>query len=270
MSGDVARDATNLSAAPLRPRYGEGMPPRTARAPRRALRLACAAALLLSPILACGPKSRRDPDTPAREITYDDACELQAYFDERRASQLPSPKAADETVAVDEKGQTIGRGSYLLADPMARRRFARMLRDEYKGVDERIVHAIEDGPGEVRIRVRWWDAGATRRLRQDSEIVVVTAAGEAELPGNPCVADLLFGEKIYDMRGRYLRGEVDRARGDGSPGPASSASAAPPSASAGSVEPPPSAGLATATVGASTAPTTSTAPAPTTPSASTR
>jgi hypothetical protein len=207
--------------------------------PRRPARHFATLALIVLPF-ACGPKSRRDPETPARELSYDDACGLQSYFDERRDAQLPSPKAADETVATDEKGVTHGYGSYVLADPMARRRFGQMLHDEYKGIDDAVVKAVVSGDGGVQVRVKWWDAGATRRLRREQEIVVVTAAGETELPPNPCIADLLFGQKIYDMRARYLRGEIERAKGDEglavapSSGASTAATSAPASPSASS------------------------------------
>ncbi len=198
-----------------------------------------AAALVLLPLLACGPSSKRDAEVPARSLTYDDACGLQDYFDERRASNLPPPAAADESVAIDEKGLTAGIGSYVLSDPMARRRFGKLLRDEYKGIEPQIVAAVESPAGEVKVRVKWWDAGATRRLRVGQDIVVYTAAGSAELPPNPCVADMLFGAKIYELRFRYIHGETDRAKeatseappsaptAEPSPAPATSASVAP-------------------------------------------
>lgn len=195
---------------------------------------------------ACGPTSRRDADVPARAVTYDDACGLQAYFDERREAKLAPPAVVDESIASDEKGVTAGIGTYVLKDPMVRRRFAKLLRDEYKGIEPQVVGAVESSEGEVKVRVHWWDAGATRRLRVGKEIVVYTKAGSTELPPNPCVADLLFGAKIYEMRHRYVTGELNRAI-EGSPDEAAPAASTPapatsatpvvpvtPSASAGS------------------------------------
>lgn len=148
-------------------------------------------------------------------MTYDDACGLQAYFDERRTNSLAPPKADDETVATNEKGQTIGEGTYRLRDRLSRQRFARLLRDEYSGIEGKVIRSVEAGDAEVRVHVRWFDAGGVRRLRPDADdaIVVESGAGSVELPPNMCVTDLLFGDKVYEMRARYLRHEVDLATG---------------------------------------------------------
>ena len=161
--------------------------------------------------IACGPSSKRDMSMPPRELTYADACNLQDYFNQRSAAGLAAPKAADEMVATNAKGQTIGEGSYVLQDPLSRRRFARLLRDEYGGVDTKYIHAVERGDGRVIVHVRWWDAGPIKRLRPDSDVLLETPAGQVELPPNPCVSDLLFGDKVYAMRARYQRNEVDLA-----------------------------------------------------------
>jgi len=147
-------------------------------------------------------------------MTYDDACGLQAYFDERRSNSLGPPTADDETVATNEKGQTFGEGTYRLRDPLSRRRFARLLRDEYSGIDAKLIRSVESGDAEVRVHLRWWDTGQVRRLRPDADTIVVeSSAGSVELPPNMCVSDLLFGAKVYEMRARYLRHEVDMATG---------------------------------------------------------
>lgn len=162
--------------------------------------------------VACGIHSNRDMSAPPREITYSDACGLQDYFDQRARGGLGEPKAADEMLATNEKGQTIGEGTYVL-DVLARRRFGRLLRDEYSGVDPKLIHAVEGSEGRVTVHVRWWDAGQIKRVRPDDDVVVVTQDGVLELPPNICVGDLLFGEKVYAMRARYLRNEVNLETG---------------------------------------------------------
>ena len=163
--------------------------------------------------VSCGVSSQRDPNVPAREATYSDDCQLQSYFDQRASASLAPPKASDELVATNEKGQTIGQGSYVLRDQHARRRFGRLLREEYKGVDHKMVRAVEDGDHEVTVHVFWWDAGQIRRIRPQTEVVLRTSSGSAKLPSNVCVSDLLFGDKVYAMRARFLRNEVDLATG---------------------------------------------------------
>jgi hypothetical protein len=164
-------------------------------------------------LCACGASSKRDMNMPPREVTYADACNLQDYFDQRHNAGLVPPKAEDEMTATNAKGQTIGEGSYVLRDPLARRRFARMLREEYTGVEPKLLTAVETGDKPVVVKVRWWDAGPIRRLRPMDDVVVRTGLGETELPANICVSDMLFGDQVYAMRARYLKNEVDLATG---------------------------------------------------------
>lgn len=146
-------------------------------------------------------------------MTFDDLCKLQEYFDERRTNMLAAPKPLDEVQSTSVKGLTIGEGTYRLDDALVRKRFARLLREEYNGVDPKIVQAVASSEGNVTVRVRWWDAGKVRRLRVEDDIVLTTTLGIVELPANMCVSDLLFGDQIYEMRARYLRNEVDMATG---------------------------------------------------------
>lgn len=150
-------------------------------------------------------------------MTFDDACGLQEYFDERRHNMLAPPKADDEVVATNDKGPTMGQGSYRLSDALARRRFAKLLRDEYSGIDPKVLKAVSSSEGIVTVRVHWWDSGKVRRLRVEDSVVVTTDAGSVELPPNMCVSDLLFGDRIYELRARYLKNEVDLATGGAAP-----------------------------------------------------
>ena len=202
------------------------------RYPLRVRSYALVAALALC--AACGPSSRRSVRDPAPQMTFDDLCGLQEYFDERRANTLAAPKPLDEVMTTNDKGVTMGEGTYRLADALVRKRFARLLREEYSGVDAKIVKAVASSEGDVSVRVRWWDTGKIRRLRIDGDVILTTTAGTLELPANMCVSDLLFGDQIYEMRARYLRNEVDMATAKTPPAlPEPSASAAaPPSASA--------------------------------------
>jgi hypothetical protein len=190
-------------------------------------------------LVACGPTARRNIKDPAAQVTYDDACGLQEYFDERRYNVLAPPKAEDELVATNEKGQTIGEGTYRLSDAVARKRFARLLKEEYNGVDPKVIRAVASSDGVVTVRVRWWDSGKVRRVRPDDDIVVTTSEGATELPPNMCVSDLLFGDQIYEMRARYLKNEVELATGGSKPAPVPSTSAPVPSTSAPDVAPSP-------------------------------
>ena len=73
------------------------------------------------------------------------------------------------------------------------------------------TYAAASSDNEVTVHVKWWDSGQVRRLRSDDDVIVTTAAGVVELPPNMCVSDLLFGDRIYELRAKYLRNEVDLA-----------------------------------------------------------
>ncbi|MGZ5967877.1 MAG: hypothetical protein ACXWP4_09430, partial [Polyangiales bacterium] len=70
-----------------------------------ALPIAVLSSAVLSLTGCEGPRTKRDIKAPAREMTYDDACGLQDYFDERQASSIPAPAAADESVATSAEGK---------------------------------------------------------------------------------------------------------------------------------------------------------------------
>ncbi len=151
--------------------------------------------------VACGPASRRDADVPPNVVTFDDTCKLQSYFDERRASNLEPVKPTEETVTTG-KGPPRGQGVYPVRDAHARKRFARLLKQEYEGVEPAVLRAVAKGGGTIVVRVRWWDRGGVRRLRPDEPIIVQTSAGTAALPFNTCVGDFLFGDALYEARAR--------------------------------------------------------------------
>lgn len=206
---------------------------------RRAAAAAVVLAAGVASLASCSVRSRRDSAVPGKEVTFDDACGLQPYFDERRAEKLGPPKANDETLATNAKGQTIGEGNYVLSDTLARKRFAKLLREEYVGIPPKIIEAVEGHDDPVVIHVRWWDAGRIRRIRPDDDAVVRTPRGEIELPPNMCVSDFLFGADVYAMRARYLKNEVNMATGKPMVAPDGSGSAEPSTSAPAPVPPAP-------------------------------
>src|SRR5260221_14700407 len=89
-----------------------------------------AVVLSLVAVGACGVHAKHGMDVPPKELTYADACTLQAYFDERAAAGLSAPQANDEMPATNDTGRTNGEGTDLPKDPLARPRFGKLLRDE--------------------------------------------------------------------------------------------------------------------------------------------
>jgi hypothetical protein len=174
-------------------------------------------------LASCGPSSRRDLSAvPQRQITFDDMCHLQDYFDQRNATRAhPGFRAVEETSnetsesEPDENGRmrraVIGEGTYLVTDRRARRRLRQLLDDEFQGVPS--LEMMRPGTV-VRVHVAWWASGQVRRLRPDRPIVVSTGDRSVELPFNPCVGEFLFGAPVYALRRSFLDAESARARGE--------------------------------------------------------
>lgn len=173
--------------------------------------------------VGCGPTVRRDLSTiPQRQITFDDRCRMQEYFDQRNASHARPgfhavEEISNETTAnePDEHGRMrhamIGEGTYLVSDRSARVRLQRVLADEY--ADLPAFDARADGV-QVTVHVGWWASGEVRRLRPDRRIVVSNGRQTVDLPFDPCVGEFLFGAPVYALRRSVLDAEAARARGE--------------------------------------------------------
>ncbi len=171
----------------------------------------------------CGPTVRRDLSAvPQRQITFDDMCRMQDYFDQRNASHARRgfraiEETSNETAATepDEHGRmrraVIGEGTYVVSDRSARRRLQRLLADEYTRMPA--FDVTGDGV-RVHVHVGWWASGEMRRLRPDRPIVLSSGDQTVELPFNPCVGEFLFGAPIYALRRTVLEAEAARARGE--------------------------------------------------------
>lgn len=176
---------------------------------------------------SCGPVSRRDLSTiPQRQITYDDMCRLQSFFDQRNAPQSPPARTVDEQsteterTEPDEHGRLrrvmIGEGLYVVTERSARRRFIQLLQEEYDRLPREL---LDTHSPEIRVHVEWWASGQMRRLRPDREIEVTNQHGSVRLPFNPCIGEFLFGAPIYAMRRHFLDSDAARARGQIPPSP---------------------------------------------------
>jgi hypothetical protein len=177
-------------------------------------------ALLALASTSCGPASRRDLSAlPQRQITFDDLCGLQAFFDQRNATAGVRPfralgEQSTETANTepDEQGRLrrvmVGEGTYVISQRSARRRFVQLLGEEYERVPTPLMDRHER---EIRVRVEWWASGQMRRLRPDREIEVSTSSGTTRLPFNPCVGEFLFGAPVYGMRRQFLDSQRERA-----------------------------------------------------------
>ncbi len=179
-------------------------------------------AALCALALGCGPTIRRAlPTSDQRHITYEDLCHLQGWYDQRALSRAAPFRVVDEQStettdrAPDERGRlrhvALGEGTYLVSSRDDRRRFDRLLRDEY--ADLPTLNLV--GPDtRVRVHVAFWQTGAIRRIRPDVEVRLDVDGTAVELPSHPCVGEFLFGTEAYAMRHNVLDAERSRAHGE--------------------------------------------------------
>lgn len=179
-------------------------------------------ALLCAASLGCGPTIRHTlPTVDQRHITYEDLCHLQDWYDQRTAAGAPPFRVIDEQatettdLAPDEHGHlhsvTRGEGTYLIASSEDRRRFDRLLRDEYSSLPSLAITTPE---AQLRVHVSFWQTGSIRRIRPDVDVTLDVSGESHDLPSHPCVGEFLFGAQAYAMRRNVLSAESARARGE--------------------------------------------------------
>jgi hypothetical protein len=179
--------------------------------------------ILSATVPSCGPASKRDlSQIPQRQISFDDLCRLQAYFDQRNHSPARAFRVIDETqstietTVVEDDGRQrtrtveVGTGEYEITDRPARRRLQQLLDEEYDRVPD--LGLLQRG-ARVRVRVRFWLSNAVRRLVPESPITITGPLGSASIPFNPCVGEFLFGSEVYRMRRRIMDDANARALG---------------------------------------------------------
>lgn len=179
-------------------------------------------ALCVTLTLSCGPKVNRDlTEIPQRQITYDDMCHLQSWFDQRAATRhrpyraLQEQSTETERTERDESGQLrhlmLGEGTYEVRDRRSRQRLQQLIREEYRSLPPMRLDGRES---RVRVTLGWWGSGTIRRVRPDTDITVRVDDESYTLPPHPCVAEFLFGDEAYAMRRRVLHADSARARGE--------------------------------------------------------
>lgn len=174
-------------------------------------------------IASCGPASKRDlSQVPQRQISFDDQCRLQAYFDQRNNSPARAFRVIDETqsaidMTVEEddgrerrRSVEVGSGEYEITDRPARRRLQQLIDDEYNNVPD--LGLMQRG-AHVRVRVRYWVSSSVRRLVPANMITITGPLATVSIPFNPCVGEFLFGSQVYAMRRRFIDDANARAAG---------------------------------------------------------
>jgi hypothetical protein len=170
----------------------------------------------------CGPATRRDlASVPQQQVTYDDLCHLQDYFDQRATAHTPAFRVMNEQstetsrVEADEHGRmrpvVLGEGTYRVRDRSDRLRLRQLLREEYRRLPDMRILPPDTV---VDVHVSWWQSGTIRRLRPDADVEIVIEGQSYELPFQPCVGEFLFGDEPYTMRRNILAAERARAHGE--------------------------------------------------------
>ncbi len=134
--------------------------------------------------------------TPSKvkAIQYDDACHLQAYFDQRP----PPPVELQSTMLSvgSDKGAS-GQVTLQLKPGLQQRTFRRLLRRFYEP-DDRLPsgHAL-------RVTVPFFEptsGGDRRQLPIGAVVEVHGSKGPIPLSYHPCLGDFFFGERVYEAR----------------------------------------------------------------------
>jgi hypothetical protein len=190
---------------------------------RVAARATTIGAVISALATGCGPSSKRDfSQVPQRQISFDDQCRLQSYFDQRNHSGARPFRVIDETQRTtelevpDDNGELrrrsidVGSGEYEVSDRPARRQLQQLIDEQY---DRAPDVGITARGARVRVKVRWWLSNSIRRLIPDEPIEIVGPRGTATLPFNPCIGEFLFGAEVYAMRRRFIDDSNARAAG---------------------------------------------------------
>lgn len=165
---------------------------------------------------------RRDLTTVRQQqVTYDDLCHLQDYFDQRAAAHAQPFRVTNEQsletsrLEADEHGQmrpvTVGEGTYQIRDRGDRLRLRQLLREEYRRLPDMRLLPHDTV---VNVHASWWQSGTIRRLRPDTEVEITVGGESYEFPYQPCVGEFLWGDNAYTMRRNVVGAERARARGE--------------------------------------------------------
>jgi hypothetical protein len=164
-------------------------------------------------VAGCGPSLRRSERfTPAsvREIQFNDACALQAYFD----SGPPPLVQQGESSIASERGAQAGRASFRVEHGAQRAQLARLLDRYYTVLPPRL--AAHRGSLVATVPFATTSGGGDAAWRQ----IPIGAAVELEwgergetasLPYHPCLSSFFFGQRYFEARRRLL-GPATRSR----------------------------------------------------------
>jgi hypothetical protein len=203
--------------------HGPRSPWHHGRPMRDHARSALFCAVFAAAVASCGPSTKRDlSQVPQRQISFDDQCHLQSYFDQRNNSPARAFRVLDETQTTlemtveDDDGRErrrsveVGSGEYEISDRPARRRLQQLIDDEYSNIPD--LGLMRRG-AHVRVRVRYWVSNAVRRLVPTNTITVTGPLASVTVPFNPCVGEFLFGAEVYAMRRRFIDDTNARSSG---------------------------------------------------------
>ena len=158
-----------------------------------------AAALALS--VACGIAIQRDLSAiPAGQVSYEDACGLQQYFDTLDAKRVSPPRVVSGNELQGERdGKNVhgGHSRFAFETAFQVREVKRLLKENWKNLPEDL-----DKASRLDIDVYWSEVSGVRRVvtERDAALYVAPSNEPQTLPYHVCLSELLFGEPLYKER----------------------------------------------------------------------
>lgn len=162
-----------------------------------------AGALALS--VACGIAIQRDLSAiPVGQVSYDDACGLQQYFDTLDAKRVSPPRVVSgNELQGEHDGKNVhgGHSRFAFETAFQVHEVKRLLKENWKNLPDGL-----DKASRVDIDVYWSEVAGIRRVvtERDAAIYVAPNNEPETLPYHVCLSELLFGEPLYKERRNML------------------------------------------------------------------
>jgi len=155
--------------------------------------------------VACGIAIQRDLSAiPAGQVSYDDACGLQQYFDTLDAKRVSPPRVVSGNELQGEReGKNVhgGHSRFAFETAFEVREVKRLLKENWKNLPEGL-----DKASRLDIDVYWSEVAGIRRVvtERDAALYVAPSDEPQTLPYHVCLSELLFGEPLYKERRNML------------------------------------------------------------------
>jgi len=154
---------------------------------------------------ACGIAIRRDLTTmPVGQVSYEDACGLQQYFDTLAAGRVAPPRIASGNELEGERsGRSVhgGHSRFAFETAFQLRTVKRLLQENWSDLPEGLEAAKR-----IDLDVYWSEVSGLKRVvtERDASLILGMNGEPQTLPYHVCLSELLFGEPLYKERHTML------------------------------------------------------------------